>query len=56
MHVDLVNSPVSGKNPTPSRDIGQEIVSALADLSLDGVSIFFNDHNAVRDGSASDWL
>lgn len=56
MHVDLVNSPVSGKNPTSSADIGQEIINALMDLSLDGVSIYFNDHNAVRDGSASDWL
>lgn len=55
MHVNL-RFPVSSSPAVSSTSLGQEIVTTLNSFQLDGVSITFSDHNAVKANTASDWL
>lgn len=55
MHVNL-RFPVSSSPAVSSAALGQEIVTTSTELQLDGISIAFSDHNAVKDNTASDWL
>lgn len=56
LHVDLVKFPVSGSPSINATALGQELVMAVTELQLDGISILFTDFNAVKDNTASDWL
>jgi len=53
MHVDFGSRVVQDAG---AQVVGTAIVTAVLEMGLDGVSMMFEDYNAVRDGTASEWL